>query len=147
MKKDLNLTTTPTALAKALARAGVTIEQARSMGEAAFLSVPGLGRKTWRDVCEVPVERVVITRHRALVEYLRERGLVGADDRVIEHAIVEDVRGKHAIGVMPLWLAAETWRVTEVTLRVPPEIRGRELTLEEVRQFVAGISTYEVRRV
>lgn len=93
------------------------------------------------------MEKVIVTRHPALVDYLREEGHVGTGVALIEHATPEEVRGKHVYGVLPLWLAAEAGRVTEVTLRVPPEMRGRELTLKEVRQFFTGVATYEVKRL
>ena len=80
-------------------------------------------------------ECLVVTRHQALVEYLRELNLVPAGVRVISHAAADDVRNAHVYGVLPLHLAAEAERVTEVTLNLPAELRGQELNLEQVRQF------------
>ena len=37
--------------------------------------------------------------------------------------------------------------MTEVTLRVPAELRGVELTLEQVRQFAGPLVEYKVSRV
>ena len=90
---------------------------------------------------------VVVTRHAALVEYLTELGVVPAGTEVVTHATVEQVRGRHVFGVLPLHLAAEAASVTEVTLRVPAELRGVELTLEQVRQFAGPLTTYKVSRV
>ena len=63
------------------------------------------------------------------------------------HAAPEDVRGKHVYGVLPLALAAEASQVTEIALRLPAELRGVELSEEQVRQHMAGICTYKVCRV
>ena len=90
---------------------------------------------------------VVVTRHPALVEYLTELGVVPAGTEVVTHATAEQVRGRHVFGVLPLHLAAEAASVTEVTLRVPTELRGVELTLEQVRQFAGPLVEYNVSRV
>lgn len=89
---------------------------------------------------------IIVTRHSALVTYLHEIG-APIDAPVIAHATVADVRGRHVIGVLPLHLAAEAESVTEVPLNLPPEARGRELTLEEVRQYAAAPQRYCVCRV
>ena len=89
---------------------------------------------------------VVVTRHAALVQLLRELELVGDDVRVIAHATIEDVRGKHVFGVLPLHLAAEAWRVTEVPLALEEEDRGKELPLSRLREIGQPPVTYIVRR-
>ena len=93
------------------------------------------------------VRPVVVTRHPALVEYLAELGVVPAGTEVVTHATAEQVRGRHVFGVLPLHLAAEAASVTEVTLHVPAELRGVELTLEQVRQFAGPLVEYKVSRV
>lgn len=90
---------------------------------------------------------VVVTRHAALVEYLTELGVVPAGTEVVTHATAEQVRGRHVFGVLPLHLAAEAASVTEVPLNVPAELRGVELTLEQVRQFAGPLVEYKVSRV
>ena len=101
-------------------------------------------RHTAREADRRPV---VVTRHPALVEYLTELGVVPAGTEVVTHATAEQVRGRHVFGVLPLHLAAEAASVTEVTLRVPAELRGVELTLEQVRQFAGPLVEYKVSRV
>lgn len=101
-------------------------------------------RHTAREADSRPV---VVTRHPALVEYLTELGVVPAGTEVVTHATAEQVRGRHVFGVLPLHLAAEAASVTEVTLRVPAELRGVELTLEQVRQFAGPLVEYKVSRV
>lgn len=93
------------------------------------------------------VRPVVVTRHPALVEYLTELGVVPAGTEVVTHATAEQVRGRHVFGVLPLHLAAEAASVTEVPLHVPAELRGVELTLEQVRQFAGPLAEYKVSRV
>lgn len=91
---------------------------------------------------------IVITRHPGLVQYLREEGIVHGDVQVQAHASAEDVAGKHVIGVLPIHLAALADRVTVVELgHLPAELRGQELTAEQVRQYTSGVNTYQVRQV
>lgn len=92
------------------------------------------------------VRPVVVTRPPALVEYLTEQGVVPAGVEVVTHATAEQVRGRHVFGVLPLHLAAEARRVTEVPLHVPAELRGVELTLTQVRQFAGPLTSYVVFR-
>lgn len=87
-------------------------------------------------------ERIVVTRHPALVEYLKEMEIIDGNERVITHATEDDVRGKDVIGVLPLSLASVANSVTEVTLNLTPEMRGKELSLEEVRSIAGEIIKY-----
>jgi hypothetical protein len=90
------------------------------------------------------MEKIVVTRHPALIQLLLERGIVQGGTEVVGHATAEMVRGRHVIGVLPLELAAEAEMVTVVPLAVPPEMRGRELTVEEVRRYAGEPKTYRV---
>lgn len=89
---------------------------------------------------------IVVTRHTALVELLRRRGVLSSAARVIPHATAEDVRGQEIVGVLPLALAALAASVTEIPLSIPEEWRGRELTLEELESIAGAPVTYRVVR-
>jgi len=91
--------------------------------------------------------KVIVTRHPALVDFLRELGLVGEDAKVISHASPDDVRGRDVIGVLPLHLASLAKSVTEVQLDLPPDARGKELSLEEMKKYFRGIKKYVVIEV
>ena len=88
---------------------------------------------------------VVITRHPALRWYLIEQGMIADDDVVLTHAEAGNVEGKHVIGVLPLRLAAMAQSITEVPLDIPAELRGQELTIEQVRQYAGEPVRYFVR--
>jgi hypothetical protein len=89
---------------------------------------------------------LVVTRHPGLVEFLMERGLCTPEVTVIPHASPEDVRGKHVCGVLPHSLSCLCESFTEVPLALPLELRGVELSLEQVRQYAGEPVTYIVRR-
>jgi len=90
------------------------------------------------------MNKIVVTRHPALVDYLIEEGVISKDTPVISHASAEDVQGKDVIGVLPLSLASLANTVTEVWLNIPAEKRGKELSLEEVKAYAKGVETYKV---
>ena len=93
------------------------------------------------------MEAVVVTRHPALIELLRELNLIGTAVPVIAHATPADVAGKDAIGVLPLSLAAHAASVTEIPLDLTPEMRGKELDLATLRSVAGPPVTYKVTRV
>lgn len=92
------------------------------------------------------MEKVVVTRHPALVAYLEKYHLIPEGTPVLTHATAEEVAGKHVIGVLPLHLAAEALAVTEVPLTLTPELRGQELTLEHLEEVAGEPVTYTVIR-
>ena len=113
------------------------------------------------------MSELVVTRHPALVDYLREEGIIPArrdefadylqnqgiipvsydEVEVISHATEDDVAGRDVIGVLPLRLAAEAKSITEVPMNVPPELRGQELTIDQIREYAGSATTYRVEQV
>ena len=72
---------------------------------------------------------VIVTRHSGLVEWLKRRGIEG---EVVAHADESSVKGKRVYGVLPYRLAALTDGFVEVSINVPPELRGKELTADDI---------------
>lgn len=93
------------------------------------------------------MEKLVVTRYKSLVEYMRDLGLIDEDTRVIAHAHPNDVKGKHVLGVLPYWLAAHAGKFTEIQIRVPSELKGKELTLEQVKFYSLEPKTYQITEV
>lgn len=93
------------------------------------------------------MESIVVTRHEALLQFLQENNIVPAGTPVKVHANEVDVRGKHVYGVLPMRLAAEAAMLTEVSMVIPPEYRGRELSLENIKAFAPTLTTYKVVKV
>jgi hypothetical protein len=91
---------------------------------------------------------LIVTRHPALVDYLRELGMVTDTDgvEVIDHATPEAVKGRHVCGVLPHSLSCLTASFTEVPLRLTPELRGKELDLATLREIAEEPVTYVIRR-
>ena len=93
------------------------------------------------------MKELIVTRHEGLVEYLKEEGIVGDDVEVISHATPETVTGRHVIGVLPHSLSCLTASFTEIPLKLPVELRGKELTADDVRRYASKAVTYKVTEV
>lgn len=95
------------------------------MGTAARKLMQGVCTATtwWHPKSGFPV--VVVTRHVGLLQYLREEGYVEDNDEVIPHVDnVEQVADKVVIGNLPLHLASLAYRVVEIPLEIPEDLRG-----------------------
>jgi len=90
---------------------------------------------------------LVVTRHPALVDYLREIKFVGDNAEITDHATPEMVAGRHVIGVLPHSLSCLAVTFTEVPLRLTPELRGKELDLETLRKIAGRPVTYIVEKL
>ena len=91
---------------------------------------------------------VVVTRHPALVEYLIESEVINEEAPVITgNANISDIEGRHVIGILPLRLAAYAASITEVSLDIPFDQRGKELTIDQIREYENGEETYTVERI
>jgi len=99
---------------------------------------------TWqnRQPCDL-----VVTRHKGLVEYLVDKGIITTQTEVVEHASPEIVKGKHVIGVLPHSLSCLTATFSEVPLKLTADMRGRELTKEDVAKVAGELVTYQVKQV
>jgi CRISPR-associated protein Csx16 len=91
-----------------------------------------------------------VTRHPGAIEWAARQGL--KVDRQLDHLDVAIIQpGDTVIGILPVNLAAEVCarggRFFNLSLTVPPEARGRELSADELEQFGARIEEYRVERV
>lgn len=94
------------------------------------------------------MKKIVITRHKSLIDYLAEIGLIHANNyELYTHASPEVVTGKEVIGVLPHSLSCLCKTFTEVPLMLPAEKRGQELTLNDLRKFAGKPVTYTVSRL
>jgi CRISPR-associated protein Csx16 len=91
-----------------------------------------------------------VTRHPGAIAWAARHGL--KVDRQLDHLDVAIIQpGDTVIGILPVNLAAEVCarggRFFNLSLTVPPEARGRELSADELEQFGARLEEYRVERV
>ena len=92
----------------------------------------------------------LITRHPGAKQWVEEEGMVV--DEVIDHLHVDLVqRGDTVLGSLPVNLAAEVCarggRYFHLSLELPAEWRGRELSPEDMRRFGARIEEFRVEKI
>ena len=91
---------------------------------------------------------LVVTRHPALLEYLQEIGVANETTEIVSHVTSpEVVAGKFVCGVLPHNLSCYCKKFMEIPLTIPAEARGKELTLEEVRQYAGSPQTYVINKI
>lgn len=88
---------------------------------------------------------IIVTRHPALKQYLINKGIASEATLVLDHATEEDVRGKNVAGILPLHLAAVAESIVTVELALPLEMRGKELSLEDMEKFCKGLRKFSVK--
>lgn len=87
---------------------------------------------------------IIVTRHSGLVDWLAQHGITG---KVIAQATPDDVRGKYVIGVLPLSLASLADKITTVDYNCPFDLRGVDLTPQQLDDFGAKMNTYIVSKL
>lgn len=92
-------------------------------------------------------EKVIVTRHRNLLEYLKLNNLIEQDVEAMSHVTKEDIQGKHVIGILPYYLAAQCEIFTELPLRIPYDKKHTDLTLNEIGFYMQEPKTYIIREV
>ena len=92
----------------------------------------------------------LITRHPGAIEWTARKGIaVDAQIAHLDPACIQP--GDCVIGTLPVNLAAEVCardgRFFNLSLDVPPEARGRELTADDLERFGARLEEYRVQPV
>ncbi|GIV81675.1 MAG: hypothetical protein KatS3mg051_1029 [Anaerolineae bacterium] len=88
---------------------------------------------------------LIVSRHAGTVEWLARRGITG---EVVEHATPDAVRGRVVYGNLPLHLAALAAEVVAIDMPdLPRDVRGWDLTPEEMDTFGARMTRYRVLKV
>lgn len=91
-----------------------------------------------------------VTRHPGAIEWAERQGL--HVDHQITHLDVGEVgAGDTVIGILPVNLAAQVCergaRYLALSIDVPVEARGRELSADELEAFGARLEEFSVRAV
>ncbi len=91
----------------------------------------------------------LITRHAGARQWAEEEGI--AVDELIDHLEIDVIRpGDIVIGTLPVNLAAEVCarggRYLHLSLELPYDWRGRELTADDMRRFGARVEAFRIEK-
>lgn len=92
-------------------------------------------------------EKLIVTRYKGVAEYLKRKGYVEENTEILTRVQIEDVKGKHVFGVLPIWLAAHTARFTEVQLHLPDDLRGQKVGIKDIEFYMLPMRTFEIQEV
>ncbi len=90
-----------------------------------------------------------VSRHPGAIAWAARQGL--AVDRQVTHLDLAEIKADDTvIGTLPIHLAAEVCargaRFFNLSLDLPPEVRGRELSADDLERFGARIEPYDIRK-
>ena len=90
-----------------------------------------------------------ITRHKGAVNWAKQRGI---DAQLVRHLDTAMIRqGDKVLGTLPVAIAADVCarggRYFHLTLKIPEDRRGDELSAADMENFGAELGEYFVRRV
>ncbi|MDY0331680.1 MAG: CRISPR-associated protein Csx16 [Thiomonas sp.] len=90
----------------------------------------------------------LVTRHPGAVEWFAEQGF--KVDRQIAHLDPAEIEpGDVVIGTLPVNLAAEVCarggRFFNLSVDMPPQARGRELSADDLKRYGARIEEYQLQ--
>lgn len=91
-----------------------------------------------------------VSRHPGALDWAAEEGIV-VDELVLHLDPARIQPGDTVIGSLPVNLAAEVCArgadFRHLSLDLPPELRGRELTAEQMRACGARLETFRIERI
>jgi len=90
------------------------------------------------------MKRVIVSRHPAAIEFIRNELPQFSDAPVLASATADDVRGADVAGNLPLDLAAEARVVRAIVYPEGRAPRGAEYTVEQIYECGAAIKSFYV---
>ena len=93
------------------------------------------------------METIFVTRHPGAVEWLKKTHPEWGLAKLFGHVNTEDVRGRRVVGTLPIHLAAIAGEYWHLEMKLPPELRGKEKTEEEMTSCGAQLRCYRVELV
>ena len=91
---------------------------------------------------------LVVTRHQGLIDFLREKGIIDENTKILTHiSDPSEVKDKVVLGNLPLHLASMTKMLITPVLNLTPEMRGKDLSKEDVEKVFGGFKAFEVKEV
>lgn len=91
-----------------------------------------------------------VSRHPGALDWATQEGI--QVDRLVAHLLTEDIRrGDVVLGTLPVQLAAEVCgrgaRYLHLSMDIPQELRGRDLTADDMRACGARLEEFRVEKI
>jgi len=93
------------------------------------------------------MKTVIITRHPGALKWLRKHHPEYKEVEHIVHAKPEDIEGNIVIGMLPIHMAVLAKEYWNLSLNIPAEMRGKELTVSDMEKYNCKIEQYKITKV
>jgi len=94
------------------------------------------------------IEKIFVSRHPAALGWLKKHHPKLAKGCVhLTHATPDEVLSATVIGTLPIQLAALAAEYYHLMLNIPPELRGKELTVEDMERCGARLQQFLVKPI
>jgi len=93
------------------------------------------------------MKTIVVTRHTGALNWLWAHHPELGEAEVVSHVSPDEVSGARVVGVLPVNLAALCGEYWHLSMEVPPEARGKELSCEDMERFGCKIQRFLVAPV
>ncbi|MDA0129467.1 CRISPR-associated protein Csx16 [Vibrio sp. MarTm2] len=94
--------------------------------------------------------RWFVSRHPGAIQWAKAQAI--PVDRFVTHLDIQSIqKGDHVIGNLPIHLAEQIClygaRYFHLSLDLPPELRGQELSAEQLNELKAEVREYMITRI
>lgn len=90
------------------------------------------------------MKTIIVTRHPGALDWLQKHHPELGEADVVSHASADQITGVRVVGVLPIDLAALCGEYWHLSMEVPPEYRGKELSCEDMERFGCSIRRYSI---
>ncbi len=90
------------------------------------------------------MEKIIITRHKGAVDWIKKHYPKFSVFKHLTHASEEDIEGNIIVGTLPVNLAVLSKEYWHLSMDIPAEFRGKELTIEDMESFNCLLQRYEI---
>ena len=90
------------------------------------------------------MKTIIVTRHSGALDWLRKHHPELGDAEIVSHASQDQIAGARVVGVLPVNLAAKCGEYWHLSMDIPPEARGKELSCEDMEHLGCSIQRYRI---
>lgn len=93
-------------------------------------------------------KKIFVSRHKGAYGWFNKHHPKLAENcEYKNHIITEEIAGNIIIGTLPINLSVNAEEYWHLTMNIPAEMRGKELTIEDMEALDCKIERYEIKKI
>nr|BDI55091.1 MAG: CRISPR-Cas system-associated protein Csx16 [uncultured archaeon] len=92
-------------------------------------------------------EIIIVSRHAGAINWLKKHYPKFSNLKHLTHISEEEIKDRIIIGTLPVNLAVLAKEYWHLSMNVPLEMRGKELTVEDMENFNCKIENYKILKI